>query len=170
MAARIVWLLACIGAALVPAFGPARMREAPPMAFPGWPASLDGMPLDEQPLTSGEIRFLEEMPGRIGRFRSGDREIVLRWVVEATRNLHPSSDCYRAAGYTVEPRAAVRGDDGALWSSWRVEREGQALLVRERLYNSRGESWTDVPSWYWSAWRHPDAGPWWCATIAEMEK
>jgi hypothetical protein len=135
-------------------------------AFPGWPAEFEGKPLTQLPLTEIERRFNKDFPGRIARFTDGEREFVIRWVTEATRKLHPASDCFQGLGYSVKPLALHRDDRGSLWSSFAATKGNDRLRVYERIHSESGESWTDVSAWYWTAFR-VDSGSWWAITIAE---
>ena len=49
-------------------------------AFPGWPAVFEGKALPEESLTSLEQDFAVSFPGRIGRFRCGEKTVILRWT------------------------------------------------------------------------------------------
>jgi len=137
--------------------------------FSGWPTEFERKTLTPLPLTDVERRFASEFPGRIGRFTDGNREIIIRWVTEATRKLHPSSDCFQGLGYNVKPLAAHRDANGSLWSSFAATKGNNRLRVYERINNDSGETWTDASAWYWSALRHEDSGPWWAFTVAEKE-
>jgi len=138
------------------------------IAFPGWPAAWEGKTLTELPLTEIEQRFNTNFPGKIARFTDGKREIVIRWVTEATRQLHPASDCFQGLGYSVKPLAIHRDEKGLLWSSFAASKGNERLRVYERIYTDSGESWTDVSAWYWAALRQ-NSGSWWAVTVAEKE-
>jgi exosortase/archaeosortase family protein len=158
--------LAGLLAAAVPLLHPTPShRPLPP--FPGWPTQFEGRPLSALPLTARERRFQEEFPGKIGRFTDGRRELVIRWVVQDTRRLHPAADCFRGAGYRVTPLPLVRDQQGHWWGASRVVRAGRAWCARERLYDEGGHSWSDVSAWYWSAALRRTAGPWWAVTVVE---
>jgi hypothetical protein len=137
--------------------------------FPGWPTRFEGKTLTPLALTELEKRFNIGFPGRIGRFSDGEREIIVRWVTEATRKMHPASDCFQGLGYTVKPLALHRDDKGLLWASFNATKGDNRLRVYERIYNESGESWTDVSAWYWAAMRYSGNGPWWAITVAEKE-
>ncbi len=139
------------------------------VAFPGWPAQLEGRELKPLPLTERELRFGEDFPGKIGRFTDGRTEVIVRWVTEATRKLHPASDCFEGIGFRVQPLPLHVDEHGSRWSSFTATRGNERLRVRERIYAGTGESWSDVSSWYWAALRETSAGPWWAITIAEAE-
>jgi len=162
-----VLVVACALAALAP-FASRPGAAAADAAFPGWPATLDGRLLQARPLLPREQRFAAGFPGRIATFGDGRRLYVVRWVTRATRRLHPAADCYRGAGYAIEPRALLRDADGRSWSSFIAVRGQTRLLVRERIADARGgEAFTDASSWYWAALLARSDGPWWAWTIVE---
>ena len=165
------YIVACAVAALMP-FLSARSESsgnASAITFPGWPAEFQGKTLTPLPLTELEQRFSADFPGKIGRFTDGKREFVVRWVTEATRKLHPASDCFQGLGYTVKPLPVHRDEQGSLWSSFAATKDNNRLRVYERIHSDSGETWTDASSWYWAALRHGDGG-WWAITIAEKER
>lgn len=166
------YLIICTLAALMPLL-PMQSRRTQGaitgVAFSGWPEALDGQVLRPLPLTEHELRFGGDFPGQIGRFTDGRREVIIRWVTEATRKLHPASDCFEGIGFHVRPLPLHVDGDGLLWSSFLATRGNERLQVRERIYTDTGESWTDVSSWYWAAARESSTGPWWAVTIAEAD-
>lgn len=170
---RINFLIACLAAALAPAIAgrlPPDGRadaNAPAVAFPGWAASFEGRPLIPLKLSEREEQFGADFPGRVARFTDGEREIIMRWVTTATRKLHPAADCFRATGYDVRPLPLHVDSDGARWASFSVARDDERLIVRERIYDAAGASWTDASSWYWAATGGGTAAPWWAITVAE---
>lgn len=133
-----------------------------------WPATLDGMPLSLVPLTSREERFARAFPGEIAKFRSHDSEVIFRRVASATRRMHPSGDCLRAAGFTITGKPVFQDVDGRLWGCSIAERNGQSWRVRER-YMSAGQNrvCTDASAWFWQAVLHPADGPWLAITVME---
>ncbi len=167
----VFYIIACAVAALVP-FLSAQYQTAAgtaaPVMFPGWPTKFEGKTLTPLPLNEMEKSFASDFPGRIARFSDGEREIIIRWVTEATRKLHPSSDCFQGLGYTVNPMAAHRDESGSLWARFAATKVDEHLLVFERIHSDSGETWTDVSAWYWSAMQH-DYGSWWAITIAEKQ-
>lgn len=166
----LFYIVACAVAALLP-FLPARTESsshAGAVAFPGWPAEFEGKPLTALPMTELEQRFNSDFPGKINRFTDGKREIIIRWVTEATRKLHPSSDCFQGLGYAVKPLPVRRDDKGSLWSSFDATKGSDRLRVYERIHSDTGETWTDVSAWYWAALQ-TGSGSWWAITIAEKE-
>ena len=165
------YIVACAVAAMMP-FLSVRSESsgsAAAIAFPGWPTEFQGKALTPLPLTELEERFNADFPGKIGRFTDGKREFVIRWVTEATRKLHPASDCFQGLGYSIKPVAVHRDEKGSLWSSFAATKDNNRLRVYERIHSDSGETWTDVSSWYWAALRHGNSG-WWAITIAEKEQ
>ena len=168
----VYYMIACVIAALMP-FVSARFETpatgAAAVAFPGWPTTFAGKTLTPLPLNEMENRFATDFPGRIARFTDGEREIIIRWVTEATRKMHPASDCFQGLGYSVKPLAAHRDESGSLWTSFAATKGDERLRVYERIQADSGESYTDVSAWYWSALRHKGAGSWWAITVAEKQ-
>lgn len=105
----------------------------------------------------------------LARFSDGRNVLIVRHVTQATRQLHPAVDCFRAAGFSVGEPRSHSDESGQRWSCFRAERGGRAVRVCERMYDPQGRTWTDVSAWYWSAlWaaRGPaGAGPWWATTL-----
>ena len=167
----LLYITACFIAALVPYLSAQYQTVAgttPTVMFPGWPTKFEGRTLTPLALNEIEQSFASDFPGRISRFSDGEREIIIRWVTEATRKLHPSSDCFQGLGYTVKPLAAHRDESGKLWARFAASKGNERLVVFERIHADSGESWTDVSARYWSALQH-DRGSWWAITIAEKE-
>src|SRR4029079_752530 len=121
-------------------------------AFPGWPTTFDGRLLSARPLLPRAQLVSAASPGRIATFGDGRRLYVLRWVTRATRRLHPAADCYRGAGYGVEPQPLLRDAAGRSWSSVLSVRGQTRLVVHERIVDAASrEEFTDASSWYWAA-------------------
>lgn len=137
------------------------------LPFPGWPESFEGRPLKPLPLADREAGFLRAFPGRAGRFTAGRREVVIRWVVEPSRRLHPSADCFQGLGYGIRPADSERDGQGRRWGAFLAIKEKRTLRVRELVVDAAGASWSDVPSWYWPALLGRSPGPWWVFTVAE---
>ena len=117
-------------------------------------------------LSAREQYFLNDFPGQIGRFSDGSREIIIRRVTEATRKLHPASDCFRAIGYTVTPLPLRTDEYGKRWSSFSAVKDGETFRVYERIEDNHSREWTDPSSWYWSVWGQ-ETNEWWAWTVAE---
>lgn len=155
------------------AIAPFRARPVPApistASFPGWPASFEGRMLTPLDLADREAGFSRGFPGRIGRFTDGRRELVLRWVVEPTRRLHPSADCFRGLGHAIVPADSTLDPQGRRWSAFRAVKGRRTLLVKELIVDANGRTWSDVPSWYWPAAIGRSRGPWLAYTVAEAE-
>jgi len=165
------YVVACAVAAALPVLLPKSehpARAAGDVTFSGWPTEFEGRVLTPLPLTELEQRFGNDFPGKIGRFSDGRREIIIRWVTEATRKLHPASDCFQGIGFSVKPLPLRRDDKGSLWSSFAATKGNERLRVDEQIHSDSGETWTDVSAWYWSA-LNDGAGSWWAITIAEKD-
>lgn len=146
------------------------MAEPPPSLTMTAPASFtfNGLTLPLHPLPSSpeESAFSKSFPGTISSHQWGDDQVILRRVTLATRRLHPSRDCLRAAGYETTDSVVVKTQDGAEWSRFSASGENSILTIHERIVSEQdGSSWTDVPTWYWSALRHPLNGPWRAETL-----
>ena len=172
MRRTFVYLSICALAALMPMFPLLSKQSNVAMArvaFREWPAQFEGQTLTPLPLTERELRFGNDFPGKIGRFTDGRREVIVRWVYEATRRLHSASDCFEGIGFSVRPLPLHVDENGSRWSSFIATRGKERLRVRERIYTDAGESWTDVSSWYWAALQETHPGAWWAITVAEPE-
>lgn len=163
------FLIACTLAALAPLRQQVRAAEDSAV-FPGWPQTFDGEALRPRPLAARERRFAAGFPGRIATFGDGRRLYVVRWVTRATRQLHPAADCYRGAGYAIEPRPLLRDAQGRAWGAFIASHGSTRVHVRERIVASDGgAAFTDASSWYWSALLGRSHGPWWAWTVIERE-
>jgi hypothetical protein len=165
----IVFLLACLMAAVVPLRSRPEGAAAGEPAFPGWPESFEGRPLSATGLNAAERAFGERFPGRMGRFSDGSRLVVLRWVTAPTHNVHSGANCLETIGYKLKPGDWRRDPDGVIWSTWTAEGPDGRLLIRERCHDGRGRSWPDVSTWFWAAVMGRTEGPWWVVTVAERQ-
>ncbi|HSD27219.1 MAG TPA: hypothetical protein VLL75_07940 [Vicinamibacteria bacterium] len=167
MKGGLAFVSACVLAALAP-FAPRGSGVTPADAgFPGWPATWDSQPLHPRAATAAEAAFARHFPGRMAAFDDGRRHLLLRYVTQPTRRLHPASDCYRGAGYAVSPRPLRVDGEGRRWGCFAARRAASSLLVCESITGAGRRSWSDVSSWYWAALVEPSAGPWWAVTVAE---
>jgi hypothetical protein len=162
-------LVSAAAAALAPHVAARGAASGAGLAFPGWPEAFEGAAIKELPLSAREKSFARDFPGRIGRFTDGRREIILRFVAAPSRRLHPASDCFRGAGYSVTPRPLRRRSDGTTTSCFSAEKGADRLLVCEAIRSASGESWSDASAWYWHALFGRSAGPWWSEVVAERE-
>ncbi|HJY39357.1 MAG TPA: hypothetical protein VJ299_17910 [Steroidobacteraceae bacterium] len=122
--------------------------------------------LSELPLSARERTFLSGFPGAVARFTDGERDIVMRWVTQPTRRLHPAEDCYRGLGYTVSPPRIVVDNDGGRWRCFAASREDAAHEVCEQVQDLEGRRWTDVSAWYWAAVLERSRSPWLVTTVS----
>jgi len=170
---RATFVGACLAAAVVPLFiealshdAAATTRSTPPPAIE-WPTTFRSQPLTQLALTPLEARFAQRFPGAIARFAAGREVLLLRHVTQPTRQLHPASDCFRAAGFAISPPRASTADDGSAWRCFVATRDGARLRVCERIASADGaQAWTDASAWFWSALQSgPRGGPWWATTV-----
>ncbi len=162
----LFFVVCCALAAIAPFFAPQTIHSSESIAFPGWPGRFENRVLTELPLSEREKQFTADFPGRIARFTDGEREIIFRWVTRQTRALHPAADCFRGLGYSIRPLPLVTVE-GNRWGAFEASRNGETLLVRERIFSANSsQSWTDVSSWFWQATFSVDSG-WWAVTVAE---
>lgn len=167
--ARLVFFVgACALAALAPLWAQApRVESRAPIAAANFPTEFEGRALTRLELTERERRFGAGFPGETRRFTDGEREIIIRFVAEATRKLHPAADCFQGVGYEVRPLPMRVDEAGARWSCFAATRDEERLQVCERIHDETGGSWTDVSAWYWSAAMSTRTRPpWWATTVA----
>ena len=131
-----------------------------------FPSQFEGRKLKPLKLSETEARFSAGFPGRIAKFTDGNRTILFRQVNKPTRQLHPSSDCYKGNRFQLHPMAALRDENGKVWSRFLAMRNGQKLEVREIVSDLEGHSWPDTSSWYWSALLGKTQSPWVAVTVA----
>ena len=131
-----------------------------------WPTHFRGRPLTQLALAPLDARFAQRFPGAIARFSDGAQALIVRYVEQPTRALHPAPDCFRAAGYVLTAATARIDADGMHWRCFTAARDGQRVRVCERIVErdfDTGRAWTDVSAWYWSALG--STGPWWAVTV-----
>ena len=119
-------------------------------------------------MSEKEQGFNQGIPGKVGRYSDGSREILIRYIDRPTRKLHPSANCLRAAGYKIEPQPIRRDREGKLWGCVLATHDGKTYKVCERMHDESGNSWYDVSSWFWSVLLKNSKGPWWAMTGAEQ--
>jgi len=162
------FVLAALAAALAPLLGrPPAGATTASQNFPGWPTHYEGHALAALPLTRREVGFVQDFPGRVGRFTDGRREIIVRWVGAPTRLLHPAADCFRGSGFAVKPLPVRRDAAGNPMGCFRARHQTDDITVCELLRDARGETWPDVSAWYWHALLGATAAPWWSFVVAE---
>lgn len=150
MLVKILFLCATSIACFAPHFFSVSKAHNKPSTFPGWPKTYEGQALISLPLSEKERYFQKDFPGKIARFHDGHKEIVVRWVEESTRKLHPARDCFKGVGYTIEPLDLMVSKQGIRMSCFLATKDSTALKVCEYIQSTSGESWSDVSEWYWS--------------------
>lgn len=166
MRSTVGFLAACLLAALAP-FSPRRGEVPSNAPFPGWPTSWEGRALLPRAASPAETAFAKQFPGKVAAFDDGQRHLLLRYVTQPTRRLHPASDCYRGAGYATHARALRVDEAGRRWGCFEAQRGMARFEVCESIRDTHGQSWSDVSSWYWATAFRESTGPWWAITIAE---
>ena len=165
-------LLAMLFASVAPLLASRAPTANTAASVPKWPHEFDGKPLTAVKLTDGERRWIGSFPGSVGRFSDGERELLMRWVTQPTRRLHPAEDCYRGWGFEVSP-SRVRADrDGSFWRCFTATRaapggENDSREVCEQIRDVEGGFFTDVSSWYWASSFGRSQGPWLSISVAE---
>lgn len=134
-----------------------------------FPDRFENEPLRQLDLSEREKFFLQDFPGEIKRFTQNGREIIIRYVTEPTRKLHPASDCFSAIGYRIAPLPLKIDESAQKWSCFSAVKNNENLKVCERIYSENGENWTDVSSWYWSALSNENQ-KYWALTTAEINE
>ncbi len=130
--------------------------------------TFDGLtlPLAPLPPSATEDAFARSFPGTLASYEWGGSQVILRQVNMATRRLHASRDCLRAAGFETTEAITIQLGDGTRWARFHATRDGVRRTVSERIVSElNGAVWTDVSAWFWSAFRHPLNGPWRAETI-----
>ena len=165
----VVYAVVCLLAFIAPFVFSSSRNEAKDVNanLAGWQKTFEGRELRQLDLTVREKRFGEDFPGKVARFTDGQREIIIRYVTEPTRMLHPASDCFKGVGYSITPLPLRVDESGNKWGAFRAARGADNLKVYERIYDERGQSWTDVSAWYWAAVTGRTNGAWWAVTVAE---
>lgn len=158
----LVAAAACLSAAspLLP-----RASSTPSTATP-WPERFEGRALTRVAAGPGDEMLARDFPGHVARFSDGRRQIVLRQVGRATRQLHPARVCFEMMGYRIEP-LPMRPVEGGLASCFAAKRGDLALRVCEQINGADGSVHADVPSWYWPAVLGSSRGPWLAAMTVE---
>lgn len=164
--------VAAFAAAGVPLLLPA--SSGPRSHEVAWPVQWEGRDLIPVALTKHEKSFADSFPGAIAVFRTAEgpfsKRLILRHVERATRKLHSSADCLRAAGCTLEEQPDLSCGNGQRWSVWSAKSaDGARFRVRERLHEADNpeRQWTDATNWFWSAALGRTDGPWRAVTVIE---
>lgn len=164
---RLLLALAASAAALTPLL-PDTVPAATTKAIV-WPTRWEGRALTPLVATPSDKRLAAGFPGRLARFSDGDRQVVLRHVDAATRQLHPARTCFEGLGYRVVP-SPMRRSGQAYSSCFEARRDGKVVRVCERIVDADGRSFPDVSSWYWPALLGRSRGPWLAAMVVQRVK
>lgn len=156
-------LIAAAAAAIAPLLPHGRSAPPPPVR---WPTAFEGRALVPMAPAPEDAQLARGFPGRIARFTDGRRQIVLRSVASATRQLHPSRDCFQAIGYRVTPLPMQPVSSGFA-SCFAAERGATRLRVCEHVRDGAGTVFAEPSSWYWPALLGRSPGPWFAATVVE---
>lgn len=164
---RLIIIIAIhIAAAIVPLSDWQSHKQTISSSFQAWPDEYEGLPIRQLAMSDKERGFSQNFPGKIARFTDGSREIIMRYIEQPSRRVHPSADCLRGSGYTVESQPLNRDQNNHLWGCVLATRNGVSYRICERIYDQSGNSWYDVSSWFWSVLLNNRQGPWWAVTIA----
>ena len=146
------------------------LTTSQPRMAPELPAQWQGAPLRPMALGEVEQRFAKHFPGTVTRMTDGKQVLVLRTVHQATRMLHPATDCYRGLGYRIHSEQLEVQADQRRWRCFVAERTrsgaGRAVRVCERIEDAQGEGFTDTSAWYWASVAGQSKGPWQATTVA----
>jgi hypothetical protein len=165
--------LAALFAAIAPVlFAPDSDSESPQTnsQFAGWPSVYEGKSLTELPLSAKEELFVQGFPGKIGRFSDGHRELIIRWVEQPSRKLHPAIDCFKGIGYYITPLPIQTNQQGIKMGCFNANKDGQSLEVCEYITAADGQSWSDVSSWYWQTFMAAQQSGWFSYVIAKNNR
>lgn len=130
------------------------------------PTEWQGALLRPLALSDVELRFAKHFPGSVARMTDGRQVLVLRTVNQATRMLHPATDCYRGLGYRVRNEQLEVQADQTRWRCFVADRGGRAVRVCERIEDAQGQGYTDTSAWYWASVAGQSIGPWRAMTVA----
>ena len=171
-ALTIAVVILALMAGVMPWIAPRRVDAASSaLAFPGWPATWEGLPLEAESLDAREAAEAAAFPGRIGRFRCGDRTLVIHWIARRTRLFHFSDLCLRGGGWSLEPRADEVDASGRSFAVHLARQDDVTMKLMTRIESGNDPScdYTDPSDWFWSVLDESDPGPpYWAFTIAEV--
>jgi exosortase/archaeosortase family protein len=169
-----VWIIVFMLASLSAIYVQVQRAERTPTSIRAealeFPATFENRPLRELGLTEIEEYFMIDFPGVVKRFSDGEREIIIRFVQEATRKLHSPADCFAGNGYRILPLPLKIDGENNKWACFQAVKGEKKLKVCERIFAATGESWTDVSYWYWSALGAENANGYWAIAVAETAR
>ena len=169
-----IWIIFFILASLAAIYVQVQRAERTPTSIRAetleFPASFENRPLTELGLTEIEEYFMVDFPGIVKRFSDGEREIIIRFVREATRKLHSPADCFAGNGYRISPLPVKIDGENNKWACFKAVKGEKKLKVCERIFTTTGETWTDVSYWYWSALGAENSNGYWAVAVAETAR
>jgi len=166
-AMRYAFVPLCIVATVIPLFAPATSSRVPSGASPVWPSQINGREIFAVDSLAAENEFARDFPGAMKRFTDGTNSYFTRYIRRETRQLHPSSDCFRGLGFSIQPKPISVEPDGTKWGTFEASKSETHYRILERIYDGSGLSCTDVSEWYWLALTGKTKGPWFAVTIAQ---
>lgn len=165
---KVILILSAVLAVLAPlVFSTASPNLETTSQFPGWPTEYEGKPLTQLDLTEKEEIFVKDFPGKIGRFSDGYRELIIRWVEQPTRKLHPAADCFKGIGYYIKPQPIQINELGVKMGCFAASKGSSELNVCEYIAAQGGKTWSDISSWYWGALFEDTPEGWMSYVVAE---
>jgi exosortase/archaeosortase family protein len=162
---KTAFTILCLAAMLVPLLPIPVKSQDVSLAFPGWPREFEGNQISKLPDSEIMGQYERDFPGKIAVFSKGKDIVCLRWIAHETRQVHPSADCFRALGYSINWKPTVKTTDGQFWNCLSCTRATKRLEIRESISDSKGKSWSDVSAWYWDAFLKRTSPPWWSTTV-----
>jgi len=161
---QMAFYLVCAGCAVMPLFPLSHPEKTRPISIApkeGWPSDFAGKPLRPLALSARSAELAAAFPGEIKTFTAGNTTLIYRFIAQATKQLHPAADCYRAGGYEITYLPVYRDAQGLYWGAAEAKKGAENLDIHERIFDNRGNSWTDISKWYWAALLGRSTGPWW---------
>lgn len=162
---QMSFFIACVVCAILPFLLAGRAIDPAQASMPipkcGWPDTFAGEALRPVALTVRQAELAAGFPGEIKVFLAGHQTVIYRCITQATRQLHPAADCYRAGGYEIKYLPAYTDHQGLRWGACEASRGAERMQIHERIFDNRDHSWTDVSTWYWAALMGRTTGPWW---------
>ena len=161
-----LFVLVCLITAMSPALHGVKADGRPAYTGTVTPTSFEGATVKRLPLSLPEQAFVSGFPGAIIKLTDGHNQILMRTVGTPTRQLHPSEDCFKGLGYSIHPVAGLRDCKGQAWGRFEATDGATHLIVREIILDKKGNSWSDVSAWFWSAFVGKTQAPWTAITVA----
>ncbi len=126
----------CLACAFVPIVAHSTSSSPIKLAPPLWPREINGHKLVAVQSLEEEKVFARDFPGYMRRFTDGNNLYFIRFVQKETRQLHPSSDCFRGLGYSIEPLPITVSADGARWSTFEAAKDDSRYVIEERIFEA----------------------------------